>query len=202
MAQSWVVHANLKGNVLDQTDQLTTAMAAGNSAAIEKFYRLYFEWLYQQARRATRRDEAFCLDVVQDAVLKIIRTIKRVDQERRLLAWMKLVVQSVALDLLKQETRRNNRAILATAGRSEFHETTDDAAMIEEQAVQINWLKQEIARLDPVLVQMIDMRFNKQWTLQKIGQWFGLSAGTIDGRLRRAIRMLRDKAIDEVLDEE
>ena len=188
--------------MLDQTDQLTKAIAAGNSAAVEKFYRLYFEWLYKQARRATQRDEAFCLDVVQEAVLKIIRTLKRVDQERRLLAWIKLVVQSVALDMLKQETRGKNRAILATAGQPEFYQMPDVIETVEQQDKQINWLKQQIAKLDPVLVQMIEMRFQKQWTLQKIGQRFGLSAGTIDGRLQRVMKMLREKAIDEVLDDE
>src|SRR5262245_41491413 len=55
------------------TEKLTAALAAGNEDAVETFYRRYFDWLYAQARRATRRDESFCLDVVQDAVLRIMR---------------------------------------------------------------------------------------------------------------------------------
>ena len=54
-------------------------MTAGNAKAVETFYSQYFDFLYHHARRATRRDEAFCLDVVQDAVIRIMRTIRRVE---------------------------------------------------------------------------------------------------------------------------
>src|SRR3954471_16462602 len=87
-------------------DKLTAGMAAGDAKAVESFYRRYFDWLYAQARRATRRDEAFCLDVVQDAVLRIVRTIRRVSTESELRAWLRLVVQTTALDRLRCERRR------------------------------------------------------------------------------------------------
>lgn len=170
-------------------------MAAGDERAIEAFYRRYFDWLYSQARRLCRRDEAICLDVVQEAVLKIIRSIKQVESEQTLLAWMKLVVQTTVLDLWKQEARRKTREAVVAAHRSES-ETAPDAIDPDEQATQMAWLRGEIARLDPVLVEMIEMRFEKQWTLVRIGQWFGLSAGTIDGRLKRALKQLRQKATD------
>src|SRR4051812_27498718 len=44
------------------THDLTAALAAGEERAVETFYQRYFDWLYAQARRATRRDESFCLD--------------------------------------------------------------------------------------------------------------------------------------------
>src|SRR3954464_2660020 len=52
---------------------LTASLAAGDRAAVEAFYRRYFELLFRAARRAAGRDEAFCLDVVQEAVLRVIR---------------------------------------------------------------------------------------------------------------------------------
>ena len=64
----------------DEADQLaaamTSAMAAGDGGAVEAFYRRYFDRLYAEARRATRRDESFCLDVVQESVLRIVRTVR------------------------------------------------------------------------------------------------------------------------------
>ena len=55
---------------------MTSAMAAGDGGAVEAFYRRYFDRLYAEARRATRRDESFCLDVVQESVLRIVRTVR------------------------------------------------------------------------------------------------------------------------------
>lgn len=63
--------------------QLTRGMAAGDERTIEDFYRRYFDWLYRKARCATGRNEAFCLDIVQDAVLRIVRCVRPVESEGR-----------------------------------------------------------------------------------------------------------------------
>jgi RNA polymerase sigma factor (sigma-70 family) len=70
-----------------------------------------------------------------------------------------------------------------------------DAAIGRDE--QLAWLREQIARLDPRLAQMIDWRFEQHWTLARISKKLGLSIGTIDGRLRRALRELREKAIEE-----
>jgi RNA polymerase sigma factor (sigma-70 family) len=176
----------------DETKKLTGAMAAGDARAVEEFYRRYFDWLYTRARLATRRDESFCLDVVQDSVLRIVRTVRRVESEGQFRAWLRLVVQTVACDRLRSDSRRMQRELVVAAIRCnelQFDETPD--------ASQEQWLKEQIARLDPQIVRMIEMRFEQSWTLGKIADFFGVSIGTIDGRLRRALRQLRDRAIEE-----
>lgn len=178
----------------DAVEKLTTAMAAGNEDAVETFYRRYFDWLYAQARSATRRDESFCLDVVQDAVLRIIRTIRRVDTEAQLRAWLRLVVQTTALDRLRAERRRHRRELATVlAGPREHIESNDEV----DDAGQLEWIKRQIARFDPRLVQIIELRFEQRWTLARIAARFGLSIGTIDGRLRRALKELRLRALEE-----
>jgi len=169
--------------------QLSAAMAAGDSDAVEAFYREYFDWMYGQARRVTRRDEAFCLDVVQDAVLRVIRTVKAVDSESRFRGWLRLVVQTTAFDLLRNERRRKNRE--AMVGRS--RPVSDEA---DVDSLQLDWLAEQIARLDPEIVRIIELRFEQSWTLRRIGQVLGLSIGAVDGRLRRAMKNLRFAAED------
>lgn len=158
-------------------------MAAGDGMAIEQFYRSYFARMYIQARRATRRDEAFCLDVVQEATLRVIRSIRKVDSEPQLLAWLKLVVQTTAFNHLRQEQRRRQR------------ESSRAPAAAPEPACRetLDWLRAEISRLDPAIIRMLELRFENQWTLREIGERLGLSSGSVDGRLRRALRLLRDR---------
>jgi RNA polymerase sigma-70 factor (ECF subfamily) len=177
----------------DAVDKLTAAMAAGDQDAVETFYRRYFDWLYAQARRATRRDESFCLDVVQDAVLRIVRTIRRVSSEPELRAWLRLVVQTTALDRLRSERRRQRRELaFAAIGPQEV------MSQACESAEQLEWVKQQIMRIDPRLVQIVELRFERRWTLARIAQDFGLSIGTIDGRLRRALKQLRRQAREDL----
>jgi RNA polymerase sigma factor (sigma-70 family) len=178
----------------DTTEKLTAAMAGGDEAAVEAFYRQYFDWLYAQARRASRRDEAFCLDVVQDAVLRVIRVVRPVRSQGQFRAWLRLVVQTTALDCLRAERRRTKRETAVLAVR------WSDEAIAEEVGsfdfAQQQWLREQIAQFDPQLVRMIELRYQQRWTLAKIAGSFGLSTGTVDGRLRRAIRDLRLRAME------
>jgi len=185
------------GFMTDAIQRLTAEVAAGNSAAVEAFYREYFEWLYVRARRATGRDESFCLDVVQEAVLRIMRSIRAVESRKQLEAWLTLVVRTTAYDLLRSEARRVKREVaFAVVGP---RETADDAEDSDEQTMA--WLKREIEKLDARIVRIIDLRYHQQWTLARIGELFGVSAGTIDGRLRRALKQLRRQSIAEIGDE-
>jgi RNA polymerase sigma factor (sigma-70 family) len=173
------------------TEKLTRALAAGKEEAVETFHRRYFDWLYAQARRATRRDEAFCLDVVQDAMLRIIRTVHPVECDVRFRAWLKLVVQTTAWDRLRSEKRRRQRELVAIAGRETSE--SDEPADAEQQ----DWLREQIAKCDPEIARMIELRFEQRWTLARIGKLLGLSIGTVDWRLRKALKDLREKAIED-----
>jgi RNA polymerase sigma factor (sigma-70 family) len=176
--------------VLDSTEKLTAWMAAGDEGAVEEFYRRYFGWLYAQARRASRRDEAFCLDVVQDAVLRIVRTVRRVKSESQFCAWLRLVVQTTAYDRLRMERRLRGRE--AAVSREE-RLGEEPVFGVEEK----NWLREQIELLDPGLARLVELRFEKQWSLKRIAAAMGLSIGTIDGRLRRMIGRLRVDASEK-----
>jgi RNA polymerase sigma factor (sigma-70 family) len=169
---------------------LTAAMAAGDARAIEAFYRQYFELMYRYACNITQRDESFCLDVVQDAVLRVIRTVRAASSEAQLSAWLRLVTQTAAYDLLKAESRRRKRETLVAlpAGRTG---ATTEASPDEDR---IAWIRDEIASLDPQIARMIELRYEEQWTLARIAESLGLSTGTVDGRLRRALGALRSRA--------
>ena len=58
------------------------------------------------------------------------------------------------------------------------------------------WLAEQLATLDPALVRLIDLRYQQRWTLARIAGAMGLSIGTVDGRLRRAIGKLRRTAVE------
>ena len=167
--------------------QLTTSMAAGDARAIEAFYRRYFSAMLGMARAAVpsrRRDEAFALDVVHDAMLRIVRCIRQMEGEAHLLNWTRLVVQSCALDRLRQEQRRLRRE------RSLTPPTRDGDSFTEQAA----WLIEQISLLEPTLARMMRLRFVDGWTLARIAALAGTTTGQVDGQLRRAIGRLREQA--------
>jgi len=189
--------------VADATEQLTAALAAGDEEAVATFYRRYFDWLYGQARRATRRDESFCLDVVQDAVLRVIRNVRPVTSEARFRAWLRLVVQTVAWDRLRADRRRTRhehqatvvRAAAAVGGGGGADGVEADASSGDGDLH--TWLRTEIAKLDPDIVRLVELRFDRRMTLARMSETLGLSIGTIDGRLRRALKELGARALEQ-----
>jgi RNA polymerase sigma factor (sigma-70 family) len=180
--------------VADEIEQLTAAMSRGDRRAVGAFYERYFGLLVRCARAALPRcraaDEQQCLDVVHDAVLRIVRTIRPVaGGEGQLIAWLRVVVQSAAYDRLRGEQRRAARE--RSAPPRPGPESHANGAGLAEQ---VAWLRGELARLDPRLVELIELRYEKQWTLAAIGARLGVSAGTVDGRLRRALGRMRERA--------
>ena len=162
-------------------------MAAGDAAAIEAFYRSYFDTLLKMSAsslRMKRYDEARSLDVVHDAMLRIVRCVRPMQSEAHLLNWCRLVIQSCSLDRLRREQRRSKRELATYRER-------EDA---DDPAEQIAWLDEQISRLDPALAKIIRLRFCDGWTLAKISALLDTTTGKIDGQLRRAIQKLRADA--------
>lgn len=180
----------------ERIDQLSAGMAAGDAVAVEAFYRRYFPLLYRYAHRATGRDESFCLDVVQEAVLRILRCVRPVADEMRFRAWLGLVVKTTAYDMLKAEMRRGRREGFVAAQMHEAQEPSES-----EARERLDWLAAEICNLDEPLARIIGWRYDDGHTLRRIAERLGLSVGTVDGRLRRAIQALQRKAM-EVFDEQ
>jgi DNA-directed RNA polymerase specialized sigma24 family protein len=73
----------------------------------------------------------------------------------------------------------------------------DSPPFDDSDLTQRQWLADQICQCDPRIVQLIELRYEKNWTLRRIATFLGLSVGTIDGRLRRAINDLRLRAMKE-----
>lgn len=167
--------------------ELTRAIARGDTDAFERFYRDWFEPAYAMARTITRRDESFCLDVVQDAMLRVARSIKPMDTHEQLAAWMKRVVHTAALDRLRAERRRLARERAASASDA----MPDPIAEMDDR---IAWLHEQIVALPQDDRSLLMLRFGRSRTLDATADAHAMTPGAAHGRLRRAIERLRDAA--------
>lgn len=166
---------------------LTSAIAAGDTDAFARFFHAWFDTLCADARRATGRDESFCHDVVQDAMMKVIRAMKPMNSEQDLRRWLRVVVRSCAFDHLRREMRRMHReAVSATRPRRPAEQTA-------ETRQRLQWLERQLASIDGPSVELLLMRYRFGWTLRQIGSALGLAPGAVDGRLRRLVKVLRDR---------
>lgn len=171
---------------------LIAGIAAGDTRALGEFYEEWFDRAFDLARQLTRRDESFCLDVVQDAMMKVIRKLRPglgIMTRGSLEAWFARVVHTTAIDLLRREARRRRReAAPAASARGEAPASADEVAHLEER---ITWLSAEVRRLDSGEASMVAMRYLQERSLEAVGEEHGMTGAAAHGRLRRLLGRLR-----------
>ncbi len=169
---------------------LTAAIAAGDSEALGRFYRSWFDRAYLLVRSLTRRDEAFCLDVVQDSFLRVVRSLKPMASAGSLDRWMARVVHTTALDHIRREARRSRHEAQAGATKkiSTDADTAERGVLLAEQ---VRWLEARLAELDDEERTLLIERFAEGKTLAAAGKAAGVSGNAAHGRLRRLLARLR-----------
>lgn len=178
---------------------LTAAIAKGDERAFAEFYERWFDRVYAKARHVTRRDEAFCLDVVQDCMMRVVGKMRPLQSERAVAAWMARTLMSTAIDRMRQDERRLRRERESAAratGTAPGPELTDGL----EVAEQTTWLRARLMELPAADRQLILERFEGGKTLDAIGQAHGMSVHAAHGRIWRIVNRLR-RAAKEIFDD-
>ena len=163
------------------------AISAGDPAEIERFYRATFSVAMGVAARASRRDESFCLDVVHDATLRLLKGVKPTLTEEQLDLYFKRCVISATIDRLRRDTRRR--------ARERARGSTPDASHADEE--RIASLQAALARFDHLDHALLTSRFARGATIEEAAAAHGLSGPAAHGRLRRALERLRSIIIEE-----
>lgn len=174
----------------ESTTALTRSMALGDPAAIEAFYRRYFDLMYREARRCIGADESTSLDLVQESMLKMLRSIRPLSTEQQLRCWTCRLVRSVAIDHVRKSGRRLRRE-MRWAPSEELESRWQDYEM---QQARLVWLEETIDKMDGPSSQLLRWRFVHGWTLRRIAETVGLNIGAVDGRIQRLVRQLREQA--------
>ncbi|MEM7199726.1 MAG: sigma-70 family RNA polymerase sigma factor [Planctomycetota bacterium] len=172
---------------------LTAAIARGDERAFARFYDLWFDRLVVLVRSLTRRDEAFCLDVAQDCMLRVVRRLPALRREEEVAAWMARAALRLAVDHLRRERRRARREQAVGGQRPEPPGVADDLLHRERAA----WLERRIAELPDGDRALLAARFEAGRTLEQVGDGLGMSGHAAHGRIRRLVERLR-RAAEEV----
>lgn len=84
---------------------LTTRMARQDEAAFAEFLELYRDRLFRYTIVLTRGDECGAKDAMQQTMVRVVRHIRRFDDEAVFWSWLTRLVRSVVTD----EARKRNR---------------------------------------------------------------------------------------------
>lgn len=155
----------------------------GSTAAFEALYRAWFPRTLRIARALSRRDEAFCLDVTQEVMLRAAKGLPRVHNEAELAAWFSRATLSATIDQLRRERRRVRREQWKVTEAS----TPSAPTPFEDLAS----LRASFFRLPAADQTLLMQRLAHGLTIQQAGASIGLSTQAAHGRIRRALTRLR-----------
>jgi RNA polymerase sigma-70 factor (ECF subfamily) len=183
---------------------------AGDSAALGELYDRYASIALGTALRVLG-DRGEAEDVVHDAFVAVWRKIDRFDADRgSLRAWLMTVVRNRAIDRIR--ARRpgvdledaDERSLLRTGPNP-----TWEAALRQASAADV---RTAMAELPDEQRRAVELAFFEGYTYREVADLTGVPPGTANGRLRLALRKLRDAlagtsgaplpAADPVLSEE
>jgi len=168
------------------------ALARGDHAALAALYEAWFPRALGLARTMTRRDEAFCLDVVQETFIRVIDhapRLVRLAKDGDLDRWMATVVRSAAIDLLRRDLRRAARETASARLATGADGRTPDGSAAE--------LRSLIEALHPDDQELLMLRFGRGATLDGAARAVGTTIGAAYGRIRRSLQKL-GKGLHEV----
>jgi len=163
--------------------RVTRGVARGEPGAVAEFYETWFDFALRLASRASRRDESFCLDVVQDAMIRVARSMPALDSRAAVERWLQRTVYSVVIDHVRAEQRRIARE-QAAGLLINGNEDTDDDAM--------EWVRKQLRSLQAEDALLVRLRFAGAMKLRAMGLALGTTSDAVRGRLRCLLTDLRD----------
>lgn len=130
-------------------------------------------------------------EVLQDAYLKALRSLKGGTSPRDPLAWVFVVTLNLSKDLRRKQVRRGGSLPLEEVSSMELSATTPAPTRGAESAEAVAAARSAIARLRDPEKEVFLMRVSGGLTFEAIGSALGIPTGTAKTRMRAALVRLR-----------
>jgi len=165
----------------------TARMVDGDRAAYETIFRTRCDFVERESARRLGRRQDLADDVAQETWLRIARRPLAFASAPALDAWLRRVVRSAAIDMLRSELARTTRESAVARGRDEAVRFLDDYELLES-------LRSEIESLDgltPDERAMFEWKARTDATTARLAAWLGIGHAAVDSKLRRAAERAR-----------
>lgn len=130
-------------------------------------------------------------DVVQEVLLTIHRARQTYDPTRSFTAWLRIIAERRAIDLLRQSGRRGAREIYAPIAFENYSDETADPAVGLNQADDVGRVSAALAALPPRQREAVQHLVLKDQSLAEAAVETRRSKGSLKVNLHRALKALR-----------
>jgi len=167
-----------------QYEWIALRCQAGEPSAFEDLIAVMERPLLYYAMTVTGSEDG-ALDVLQDAWIKVFRSIHKLKDPGSLRPWLYSIVHGIAVDRIRRNASRERAE---SAQYEDFQESADpsfaeeDAAAIHEALEQIEIIHREV----------LVLHFLEDLSIAEIAEIVGCSEGTVKSRLHYAKRAMKE----------
>lgn len=166
-------------------EDLVESLKQNDRTAYEYLYDRYSGALFSVICKVLRDDEK-AEDVMQDAFLKIWKSIKSYDPAKgRLFTWMLNIARNSAIDAVRSEGRKPGMDDI-----SENLDRTEINASYQPSTSTID-LKALVDKLRPERKVLVDMVYFQGYTQEEVSKKLDIPLGTVKSRIRTALQDLK-----------
>ena len=173
---------------------LMSAAQDGDRAAYARLLRDCEPVIRRAGRRAGIADDRL-EDVVQDTLLTLHNARQTYDPSRSFTAWLSVIAQRRAVDVLRRTGRTGRREVHAPVAYDTEPDDAADGARLLETAGDVRELRDAIAALSPVQREAVERLALREQTLAEAATDTGRTAGALKVNLHRAIKVLRERLV-------
>ena len=179
---------------MDESDLVRRA-AAGDPKAAELIWKTHRRWI-AAVLLAHKPRQVDVEDLLQEVALAVVQKINQLDDPSALKPWLRMVAVNAARATGRKQTRRKGllrlvRPNVPEEGEGTSDLTTDAGRQRQERARQLGSL---IEQLPDAYRECVLLRCARGMTHKQISEVTGLPETTIETRIARGRRMLRELA--------
>jgi len=146
------------------------------------------------AARAYFASPADAEDAVQDALVKAFRALDQLRDDGKFACWLMRITITTCLDTLRARTDKMSLADFATSVQlfPRLGQQFYTPATLASRAERAQRLQAAIGRLPEDLRLVVMLRYGEDMGYEHMADYLGVPATTVQSRLRRAKRALRE----------
>ncbi|MHC4392736.1 MAG: RNA polymerase sigma factor [Planctomycetota bacterium] len=183
-----------RGDSSDKDDaeaELVRKARAGDRAAFEVLVRRYLRLAGAAAYKVVG-DYEQAADVVQDAFMKVHKSLHTLRDDRRFKSWLYGVVRTTAIDALRRRKRRGGRSVDVDTVSEELSVRPDPSAGLVDQERRVK-VRAAVNELSEGYREIVVLKYLEDRSYQEIAEILDTTVEAVESKLHRARVKLKSK---------
>jgi RNA polymerase sigma-70 factor (ECF subfamily) len=175
---------------LERDRALVDRCQQGDEGAFERLYLQYRDRLYRYCLHMLH-NPAEAEDAVQEAFARAWRAMPTLAGERRFYPWVSVIARNLCVDM----QRKANRCAPVDDGDLDalVPPASDEQGLLIERTGEHDMLTRALGNLSERHREVLELREGRNWSYQQIASYAGVEVSTIESRLFRARRSLKEE---------